>query len=67
MDSLQCISEEFERAKRWSPEAGSVRMLAGQIYERAGLHRRALTEYREGRQIHPELPFWSRKINALGG
>ena len=41
-------------------------MLAGQIYERAGLRRRALAEYREGRQIHPELPFWSRKIDALG-
>jgi hypothetical protein len=65
-ESLQCISEEFEQAKRWSPFAGSVRMLAGQIYERAGLRQRALAEYREGQQIHPELPFWSRKIGALG-
>jgi hypothetical protein len=41
-------------------------MLAGQIYERASLPKRALAEYREGQQIHPELPFWSRKIAALG-
>ena len=66
-ESLECISEEFEQAKRWSPRAGSVRMLAGQIYERAGLHRRALAEYREGQQIHPENPFWSSRIGALGG
>ncbi len=42
-------------------------MLAGQIYERAGLPGRALAEYREGLKIHPESPFWSRKIGDLGG
>jgi len=65
--SLKCISREFERAKHWSPEAGSVRLLAGQIYQRAGLRHRALAEYREGRKIHPELSLWDEKISALGG
>ncbi len=65
VESLACISREIERAKRWSPEAGSVRMLAGQLYERAGLRERALAEYREGRRIHPDLPFWDDKIGAL--
>ncbi len=65
VDSLDCITEELERAKRWSPRAGSVRMLAGQLYERAGLRERALAEYEEGRRIHPELEFWDEKIAEL--
>ncbi len=64
-ESLECIAREIDRAKRWSPESGSVRMLAGQLYERAGLRGRAIAEYREGQRIHPELSFWAEKIDAL--